>query len=199
MINSRIKTVQAPFTTEQIDKINKFQNLSWFDVFVCQYNKCDKQLLVAKLEGLYCKNCTYTQYWVYEYMLEPLGEDILRILDSSERKSKIELQITELNLELQEINKQQEKVKYLHLLNKYFRCGDNLEECVIYRKILGIENIDMCNMFQFYIYNRGGRKFYSTEIFYDTSIISMINFIEITKEEFNEAWSKVQEAINTII
>jgi hypothetical protein len=76
--------LEAPFTQEQVDKINKWQN-SWdYHPFTCcspeEIEEClraNKQgktfeenegLLIATLDGFVCPCSKYTQDWCYEFM-----------------------------------------------------------------------------------------------------------------------------------
>ena len=77
--------VQAPFSQEQIDKINKYQESGQSNVLTCigkihipkkgilERNRelCDNNgILVADKEGLVCPCGNCTEEWVYKYMTE---------------------------------------------------------------------------------------------------------------------------------
>jgi rubrerythrin len=77
---------QAPFTPEQVEALNAFQNSGQFHPFTCGGNRTDEAhtkyqkehggdfgQLVATEEGWVCPVCGYTQNWAHSSMVE-LGQ-----------------------------------------------------------------------------------------------------------------------------
>lgn len=73
-----MKTVEAPFTEEQVDNINDYQTSYTFHPFTCcspeDIEEClrakgeDDGILIASKEGLTCPCGKYKQDWVHEFM-----------------------------------------------------------------------------------------------------------------------------------
>lgn len=58
--------LKAPFTTDQVAALNRWQACGWVHPFTCQ---CGKNL-VATTVGWVC-DCGYTQDWAHDMMLDP--------------------------------------------------------------------------------------------------------------------------------
>jgi ubiquitin C-terminal hydrolase len=69
----------APWTKEQVDKLNEFQQCGWVHPFTCANDHGEPKDLVAREDGWHCPQCTYHQTWAHAFMLNgappsPLGE-----------------------------------------------------------------------------------------------------------------------------
>lgn len=72
-------TIKAPFTPEQVEALNRFQQLSHVHPFTCgsgyRTNKSihpdGEGVLVATVDGWICRNCDYTQDWAHAMMADP--------------------------------------------------------------------------------------------------------------------------------
>lgn len=71
--------LKAPWTQEQVDALNRFQESGQFHPFTCgSGNRCDdKHLdgegrLVATVDGWVCPYCDYKQDWAHEFMFMDL-------------------------------------------------------------------------------------------------------------------------------
>jgi len=68
----------APWTQEQVDRLNEFQRSGKFHPFTCGGNRTDEKhldgegVLVATVNGWMCPYCDYRQDWVHQFMLEPV-------------------------------------------------------------------------------------------------------------------------------
>ncbi len=87
-------TTTAPWTAEQVEKLNEYQNCEWVHEFTCpNHNDFDHQQsvtvivpanaadmedgttvaiggqLVARLDGFHCFVCGYHQTWAHDFML----------------------------------------------------------------------------------------------------------------------------------
>lgn len=72
--------IEVPFTQEQVDALNRWQNLGHVHPFTCP-NRMDGKhqsrperggdlgALLATPSGWICGDCTYTQWWAHEFML----------------------------------------------------------------------------------------------------------------------------------
>lgn len=58
--------IEAPFTDEQVDNLNKFQQSGMFHEFTCICRKS----LVATNNGMRCPGCGRMQYWVHNFMAD---------------------------------------------------------------------------------------------------------------------------------
>lgn len=59
--------IKAPFTPEQIDALNKYQNSGIFHPYTCGNEKC-RQDLIATENGWICPCCEYTQNWAHDIL-----------------------------------------------------------------------------------------------------------------------------------
>jgi hypothetical protein len=59
--------IRAPFTKEQCDRLNAYQEAHVFHPFTCG-NGCRRSVLVATPEGWKCPDCDYTQDWAHAEM-----------------------------------------------------------------------------------------------------------------------------------
>ena len=69
-----MKIIQAPFTEEQVQAINQYQQEGQFHPFTCgsgkrtdENHKYGEGILVATTEGLKCPFCDYKQNWAYDF------------------------------------------------------------------------------------------------------------------------------------
>lgn len=71
--------VEAPWTDEQVRRLNDFQNSGAFHPFTCpeqrevSHNKGEAHKdtdLIATNDGWVCPECDYTQNWAHKGMLE---------------------------------------------------------------------------------------------------------------------------------
>ena len=81
-------TVQAPWTAEQVERLNEWQNCEWTHEFTCPLHADDQHRetstfvipsdgpaysvdggkLVARLDGWHCLVCGYHQTWAHDFM-----------------------------------------------------------------------------------------------------------------------------------
>lgn len=66
----------APWTQEQVDALNRFQQRGDFHPFTCgsgrRTDECHADgegVLLATTEGWVCPFCSYTQRWAHEFMM----------------------------------------------------------------------------------------------------------------------------------
>jgi hypothetical protein len=75
-INNRVSEIRAPFTPEQVEALNRYQQGGWMHPFTC--GRCRDRLgggpyqrsLVATEAGWVCETCDYTQDWAHPFMVE---------------------------------------------------------------------------------------------------------------------------------
>lgn len=82
-----MKQIYAPFTPEQVQTLNAFQQLGTIHPFTCGLNRTskghrklakargdrDSGILVATPAGWVCPACRYTQKWAHELMADPVA------------------------------------------------------------------------------------------------------------------------------
>jgi hypothetical protein len=62
----------APWTDEEVRKLNLWQSLGYVHEFTCKNNHHDKsRTLTATTDGWTCPYCEYTQNWARDSMLNP--------------------------------------------------------------------------------------------------------------------------------
>ena len=67
--------IEAPWTDEQVDKLNRYQQLGNFHEFTCLNSHGDlSRTLIATRDGWICPNCDYKQTWAHSAMLK-MGEN----------------------------------------------------------------------------------------------------------------------------
>jgi hypothetical protein len=72
--NKRDETViMKPFTPDQVEWLNRFQNDGRFHPFTCGCDGC-RSVLVATEEGWVCPDCDYTQDWAHGFMAQERPE-----------------------------------------------------------------------------------------------------------------------------
>lgn len=59
--------IKAPFTQDQVNHINEFQESGLVHPFTCPN---DSSVLLAHCAGLECPNCDYMQDWVHDVMAD---------------------------------------------------------------------------------------------------------------------------------
>jgi len=57
--------IQAPWTPEQVDALNHYQNEGWMHPFTCPNGHGN---LLAIKSGCVCYECDYTQHWAHDFM-----------------------------------------------------------------------------------------------------------------------------------
>lgn len=60
--------IKAPFTKEQVDALQQYQNECKHHQFTCQEFHGTECKLVPTIRGWICPYCDYTQDWAYEFM-----------------------------------------------------------------------------------------------------------------------------------
>jgi hypothetical protein len=67
--------VYAPFTLEQVSRLNEWQRNGNYHPFTCGNRsghpmdpEGDWGVLVATEEGWHCRHCDYKQYWAHDFM-----------------------------------------------------------------------------------------------------------------------------------
>jgi hypothetical protein len=70
--------IEAPWTKEQVEGLNRFQEEGWMHPFTCgSGNRTDEHhldgegKLVATENGWICPFCPYTQDWAWDMMFKP--------------------------------------------------------------------------------------------------------------------------------
>lgn len=63
--------IEKPFTPEQVEALNKYQEEGRFHPFTCG-NDSRHRNLVATTDGWKCLDCGYTQDWAHGFMAQPL-------------------------------------------------------------------------------------------------------------------------------
>lgn len=63
--------IHAPFTPEQVKRLNIFQQSGAFHPFTCQHRDTHPAdaVLIAATHGWYCLHCDYAQTWAHAFML----------------------------------------------------------------------------------------------------------------------------------
>ena len=68
--------IRAPFTSEQVEALNRYQNSGEFHPFTCGGNRTDEKhldgegILVATPDGWVCPYCEYKQNWTHGFMAD---------------------------------------------------------------------------------------------------------------------------------
>lgn len=78
------ETIHAPWTQEQVAKLNAFQNLGYVHEYTCPVDHpgINVSVLWATTAGWVCPACSYTQDWARASSLEP-GPNPLDALDAA--------------------------------------------------------------------------------------------------------------------
>ena len=62
--------VRAPWTSREVDALNRFQRLGFVHEFTCPNNHdTADHTLVATYKGWICPHCDYRQDWAHDIML----------------------------------------------------------------------------------------------------------------------------------
>jgi hypothetical protein len=69
--------LKAPWTPEQIEKLNHYQQLGYVHEYTCANNHDENRVLVAMRDGWVCPTCDYTQDWAHASSLQPPPDPIL--------------------------------------------------------------------------------------------------------------------------
>ena len=74
VIEEEFPRLRAPFTPEQVEALNEYQQGGWMHPFTCG-GTCRERLgieaeLVATEAGWVCETCDYTQDWAHPMMIE---------------------------------------------------------------------------------------------------------------------------------
>jgi hypothetical protein len=67
------KIIKSPFTDEQVQKLNEYQNLGIVHEFTCGNDHNGERKLIAKNDGWICPTCDYKQDWCYSFMFDIKG------------------------------------------------------------------------------------------------------------------------------
>ena len=62
-------SLEAPFTEEEVRKLNEFQQCGYVHPFTCGDSEC-REILTATNAGWVCKKCGYVQNWAHDFMVE---------------------------------------------------------------------------------------------------------------------------------
>lgn len=62
--------ITAPWTTEQVDALNRFQRSGMFHPFTCGAGHGGHVELFATVDGWVCPHCAYRQDWAHAFMAE---------------------------------------------------------------------------------------------------------------------------------
>ena len=79
--------IKSPFTKEEVDKLNKFQNSGEFHPFTCDRvsQKCETKtskkegILIATEMGWICPCGEYKQYWAHDFMIKDITNGLKNI------------------------------------------------------------------------------------------------------------------------
>lgn len=62
----------APWTDEEVKKLNLYQSLGYVHEFTCKNSHGDhSRTLIATNGGWTCPRCDYIQNWAHDHMLSP--------------------------------------------------------------------------------------------------------------------------------
>lgn len=61
--------LRTPFTAEQVEQLNKFQDSGLYHPFTCG-NSSRHRNLVATADGWICLDCDYKQHWAHGFMAD---------------------------------------------------------------------------------------------------------------------------------
>lgn len=62
-------SLKAPWTPEQVEALNAYQQLGYVHEFTCPESHEDRTLLAGP-NGWVCLRCGYTQDWAHEFMAD---------------------------------------------------------------------------------------------------------------------------------
>lgn len=65
-----IQQIRAPFTPDQVEQLNRYQNFGFVHEFTCANNHEGNRVLIASAEGWKCPSCDYTQNWAHAFMAD---------------------------------------------------------------------------------------------------------------------------------
>lgn len=68
--------INAPFTKEQVEGLNRWQGGGGFHEFTCgnpEHPIGKDKVLIAYTDGWECPNCEYHQDWAWNFMVLPEG------------------------------------------------------------------------------------------------------------------------------
>jgi hypothetical protein len=60
--------IHAPFTDEQVQRLNEFQQRGDVHPFTCGNTHDEPSVLIALNDGWHCWTCGYTQTWAHAFM-----------------------------------------------------------------------------------------------------------------------------------
>lgn len=63
-------TLKAPWTPEQVDALNAYQQLGYVHEFTCGNDHEADDMLMATADGWHCPSCGYKQDWCHEWMAD---------------------------------------------------------------------------------------------------------------------------------
>ena len=78
--------IYTPWTEEQVAALTKWQTTIHVHPFTCQFHSYIA--LVPTKDGLHCpaKNCRYLQFWVWDFMMEPVPPPPFKFPNKNEMK-----------------------------------------------------------------------------------------------------------------
>jgi hypothetical protein len=77
--------VEAPWTDEQVEKLNHYQRLGYVHEYTCPHDHPGR-VLHATCNGWVCPLCDYTQPWAHESSLRPPPDPIATLRKLSGEK-----------------------------------------------------------------------------------------------------------------
>ncbi len=69
-------TVWSPFSDDQVNSLNAYQEAKIFHPFTCQNDS--HPTLVANNDGWFCTECDYHNQWAYTWMADWSWKDMFR-------------------------------------------------------------------------------------------------------------------------
>lgn len=70
LLVDRPNMIHAPFTPDQVDALNRWQQQGDVHPFTCHNVHEGSRTLIAKPSGWECPGCEYRQYWAHRFMAE---------------------------------------------------------------------------------------------------------------------------------
>lgn len=64
-------SIKAPWTPEQVDALNAYQQLGYVHEFTCPgHDGGGSRVLIAEADGWHCPSCDYIQDWAHDAMAD---------------------------------------------------------------------------------------------------------------------------------
>jgi hypothetical protein len=77
--------IKAPYTKDQVKRLNQYQSNGYFHPFTCGGKDC-RETLIATNDGFICPHCGYKQDWAHEFMFLEQN-DIFGMAESQQNKA----------------------------------------------------------------------------------------------------------------